>query len=146
MYYTTIIPMLLVYKVCVYIYMSIYKRSCRISIINSMFCWDLRRLHPSLGRHCYMAQFSHQRLGRWAFAQKLFLYKSAPKMHYLHSLDLRSIFLTTPEEWDFVGRLGRAVRPLHSRTSAQRRLQLYFIELDQAHHGVCKRVGARNTP
>ena len=89
-------------------------------------------------------------LARWAFRNSMCHYVLVPKLHFLKHLVLdmqkelanpaaRHIanpsMLATPDGEDFVGRISRPVRELHSSTSSLGRLQIYRAEVQQAWAG-----------
>ena len=89
-------------------------------------------------------------LARWAFRNSMCHYVLVPKLHFLKHLVLDmqkelanpaarhianpALFATTDGE-DFVGRISRPVRELHSSTSPLGRLQIYRAEVQQAWAG-----------
>ena len=85
-------------------------------------------------------------LARWAFRNEFCYYVLVPKLHFLKHLVLdmqkdlanpaapkiaNPAMFATPDGEDFVGRISRPVRELHSSTSSLGRLQIYRAELLQ---------------
>ena len=83
-------------------------------------------------------------LAKWSFKAMKCHYVLVPKLHYLKHLwlDLRRwlsdqtavyilnpAMLATPCGEDFIGKISRPMRELHSSTASARRLELYRVEL-----------------
>ncbi|CAE7851871.1 unnamed protein product [Symbiodinium microadriaticum] len=85
-------------------------------------------------------------LARWAFRREICHYVLVPKLHFLKHLVLdmqkdlanraatkiaNPAMFATPDGEDFVGRIARPVRELHSSTASLGRLQIYRAEMLQ---------------
>ena len=85
-------------------------------------------------------------LAGWAYRQKLLLYRFVPKLHSFKHIQMtlraeislgkgwthNPAMYGTANDDDFVGKVSRPIRELHSRNSSLRRLQLYRIELKRS--------------